>query len=408
MSEQVVSLTSEIVSDPAQYTELREQGLTRATLPDLETPVWLITRYEEAKAALSDPRFVRDSSKLPGQDGPSIADQMIEAYGLPADYSPYLGILVLADGEEHARLRNLITRSFTARRIAGLRPQIEQIVDDLYAKLSAKGEGDLLEELGYPLAATVICELIGIDQQHHAQMTKWIREYASGDPELFIPALKGMVEHCKDLIVRRREEPAEDLISELVRAADEEEDALTETEIVAVFLLLINTGITPPATFICDSILTLFDHSEQLDKLRQEPELLATRAIPELLRFTSPVPMGAPLYATEDMEFGGCPIKQGDVVTGSLMGVNHDPAEFDAPDKLDISRKLGRGVGHLALGHGAHYCIGAALARLETEVVLDRLLIKHDGLELAVPRDELVYKPLPGEGIHLAALPVRF
>ncbi|CAM5535190.1 Cytochrome P450 OS=Streptomyces alboniger OX=132473 GN=CP975_14260 PE=3 SV=1 [Streptomyces alboniger] len=405
------ALTSELVSDPVRgYLHLRRQApLVRVTLPDIETPVWLITGQEHAKAALSDPRFVRDQGKVPGlaEDGPSIAEQMIEAYGLPADYRDYLGIMVLSDGPEHSRLRNLVTKSFTARRINALRPRLQEITRELVAPLADAKRAELLEDVGYPLASTVICALIGIDEPDVPQMRTWIREYASGDIDLVIPALRNMVEHSKDLIARRTVQPADDLVSGWITSGKDDPDGLTETEMVALILLLINTGITPPALFIASSVLALLDHPEQLARLRAEPELLG-RAVPELLRFTSPVPMGAPLYATEDLEFAGMPLKKGEAVTSALLAANFDPDEYQAPEGLDITRELGRGVGHVAFGHSAHYCIGAALARLEAEVVLDELLIQHPQLTLGVAREDLEYFDLPGEGRHLRGLPVAF
>jgi cytochrome P450 len=405
------ALTSELVSDPVRgYTQLRRQApLVRVTLPDIETPVWLITRYEDAKAVLSDTRFVRDQDKVPGlaQDGPSIAEQMIEAYGLPMEYRDYLGIMVLVDGPEHSRLRNLVTKSFTARRISKLRPRLEQITAELVAPLAAKKEAELLEDVGYPLASTVICALIGIDEADVPQMRTWIREYASGDIELVIPALRNMVEHSKDLIARRTAQPTDDLVSGWILSGKDDPDGLSETEMVALILLLINTGITPPALFIASAVLALLDHPDQLALLRAQPELLE-RAVPELLRFTSPVPMGAPLYATQDLEFAGMPVRKGEAVTSALLAANFDPDEYQAPERLDITRELGRGVGHVAFGHSAHYCIGAALARLEAEVALDQLLIRHPALTLGVAREDLEYFDLPGEGRHLRGLPVSF
>ncbi|WJV45194.1 cytochrome P450 [Streptomyces flavofungini] len=407
MSEPLVSLAPETISDPTKYAELREKGpLVHVSLPGLETPVWLVTGYEDAKDALTDPRFVRDATKLTGQEGPSIADQMIAAYGLPAEYAQYLGILVLSDGDEHARVRNLLVRSFTAKRVNALRPQLEQATEAIHEGLKAKGEADLVSELGYAIAATAICELMGVEAADQPTVQGFIQGYASGDPEHFIPAVQGIVAYGKALIEKRRAEPGDDPVSGLLQ--DEGDDKLTETEIIAVFLLLINTGIAPPAHFLSEAVLALFDHPEELAKLRAQPELLSTTAVPELLRFASAVPMGAPLYATEDLEFKGCPIKQGEVVNASLLGANHDPAEYTEPTELDISRKLGAGVGHIALGHGPHYCIGASLAKLETEIVLNQLLLEHEGLRLAVDRKDLQYAPVPGEGMHLTSLPVKF
>ncbi|AVZ77904.1 cytochrome P450 (plasmid) [Streptomyces lunaelactis] len=409
MSEQAVSLTSEFVSDPARYPELREQGpLARVVLPQLETPVWLVTGYEDAKAALNDPRFIRDSTKLPGQEGPSIVDQMIAAYGLPAEYSQYLGILMLQDGTEHARVRKLLTRSFTARRVNASRPLLEKLTAGIVATRSAMGEVvDLIEAIGYPVAGEALCRLIGVDEADRADVQSTIRQYASGNPETFVPALQSIVEYAKDLIARRRAERGDDLISDLLGAADEAgaKDALSETELIAIFLLLVNTGITPPAEFLCRAVLALLDHPDQLAKLRAQPEILGSHAVPELLRFLTSAPMSAPMYATEDLEFQGCPVKQGEAVSASLLALNHDPREFAAPEKLDLTRELGSGTGHMAFGHGPHLCIGAALSRMQTEVVIDQLLLKHEGLQVAGERE---YRGQPGEGMHLINLPVRF
>ncbi|MFE0105082.1 cytochrome P450 [Streptomyces sp. NPDC059009] len=410
--EAALSLTSDRISDPATYAPLRERApLVRVLLPGVRTPVWLITRYALAKQALADPRFIRDGTALhdPGDpEGPSIADQMIEAYGLPAEYRAYLDSMVLSDGAEHARTRTVVTRAFTVRRIAALRHRVERTADDLVAALCRKGEADLAKELCHPLAGTALCELMGVDPDDQAQLSAWMRDYSSGVPEAFVPALEGIVGYAKGLIVRRRERPGEDLVSELIRTEHLAGLPLSETEMISVFLLLVSTGILHTTHFICESVLALLEHPDQVATLRARPQLLASRALSELLRFTSPVQMGASLYATEDLELAGVTVRRGEAVTAPLLGVNRDAREFpEGPDRLDLTRRPGRGVGHMAFGHGPHYCVGAALARLQAEVVLDRLFLRHSGPSLAVARDELTYLSLPGDGIHAVALPVR-
>ncbi|RNL78162.1 cytochrome P450 [Halostreptopolyspora alba] len=408
MSEQAINLTSKLVSTPGEYASLREQApLVRVILPGTETPTWLITRYEDAKVVLADSRFVRDSNKLSDQGGPSIADQMVTAYDLPDEFRNYFGVLVLSDGEEHARMRSVITRAFTANRIHALRPRLEQLTHDLYKTLSDRGEADLIGELANPLAVAALCELVGIEEADRPKISDYIESIHSGDPTQAVPILTGMVDRCKELIAQRRSEPADDLISTLTRVSDEE-GSIGETEIIAILFLLINTGIIPPTRFIADATVALLDHPEQVERLRAEPDLMSTTAVPELLRFTSSVPLGAQLYATEDLELFGVPVKRGEAVTTSLMAVNHDPAEYFEPHKLDLTRELGRGDGHMAFGHGPHYCIGAVLARLLGEVILKQLFVKHEGPSLAVDRDNLQYQDVAGDGLFLLNLPVTF
>ncbi|WP_234383139.1 cytochrome P450 [Streptomyces dysideae] len=181
---------------------------------------------------------------------------------------------------------------------------------------------------------------------------------------------------------------------------------MSDDEIVTVFFLLINTGITPPALFLAHAVLALLDHPGQLERLRAEPELLG-RAVPELLRYVTLVRVGATLYATEDFVFAGTGLKRGEAVTVALFGADHDPAAYEAPERLDITRGFGRGDGHLAFGHGPHYCIGAALGRLLTGVVFEELLVRRPVPELVVDRDAVEFGHWPGDGFHLLRLPVR-
>ncbi|KJK57505.1 cytochrome P450 [Saccharothrix sp. ST-888] len=415
MSENTVHLTPELVENPVgAYAGFRAQAeLPRVVLPELRTPVRLVTRYADVKAALTEPRLIRDRSKVPGgAEGSDPQAELAEAAfeGFPAEYAKYLtGHLALFDGEDHARRRAPLTRAFTARRIAALRSFVERSAGELIRELAAKGEAaDLLGEFAYPLTTSVICELVGVDEDDRPRVCAWIRDFAYGDGSGMTDGLIGIVEYVRELVARRRAEPTEDLISALVRGGREDEHALTEDELVSVVFLLISTGITPPALFLAHAVLALFDHPDQLAALRAEPELLG-RAVPELLRYITLVRIGASLYATEDFEFAGTALKKGETVTVALLAANHDPQEYgDAPERLDIAREFSRGDGHLAFGHGAHYCLGAALGRLVTSVVLDQVLVRRPDTALAVGRDELEFGHWPADGFHLLRLPVRF
>ncbi|MFD7499869.1 cytochrome P450 [Streptomyces sp. NPDC059850] len=410
-----VHLTPEQVEDPVRgYADLRTRDeLPHVVLPGLHTPVRLVTRYADVKAALTEPRLIRDRTRIPGPpaEASDAQDELMEAAsaGLPAEYVKYFaGHLALFDGDEHARRRAPLTRAFTARRIAALRDFVERTADALIAEADASGGGtDLLGEFAYPLATQVICELIGVDERDRDQVCSWMRDFAFGDGSRAGEALVALVEHTRELIARRRAEPTGDLISALLQGARDDEDPLTEDDLIGIVFLLINTGITPPALFLAHAALALLDHPEQAARLHADPALLP-RAVPELLRYVSIVRVGATLYATEDFDFAGTALRRGEAVTVALLAADHDPGEFGAEaEHLEISREFGRGDGHVAFGHGAHYCIGAALGRLITTVVLDRLFVRRATLRLAVTRPALEFAHWPGDGFHLLRLPVH-
>ncbi|MFF2545384.1 cytochrome P450 [Kitasatospora sp. NPDC058063] len=410
-----VRLTPEDIENPAgPYARFRGQReLPRVVLPGLDTPVRLVTRYADVKAALTEPRLVRDRTGIAAPAGAESDPQdelMAAAFdGFPAEYATYLsGHLALFDGGEHARRRAPLTRAFTARRIAALRGFVERTADELLADLAARDEpADLLGEFAYPLTTHLVCELVGAEEADRPRVCDWIRDFAYGDGSRMVEGLVGIVDHVRELVARRRSERTEDLVSALVHDTREGEQPLDEDDLISIVVLLINTGITPPALFLAHGLLALFDHPDQLARLRAEPKLLE-RAVPELLRHVTLVRIGATLYAAEDFEFAGTALRAGDPVTVALLAADHDPQEYgEAPERLDIAREFGRGDGHLAFGHGAHYCLGAALGRLVTSVVLEQVVIRRPEAALGVARDELEFGHWPADGFHLLRLPVR-
>ncbi|MFF4381672.1 cytochrome P450 [Kitasatospora sp. NPDC001547] len=415
MTSSPVQLTPEDIENPVgAYARFRGQAeLPLVALPGLDTPVRLVTRYTDVKAALTDPRLVRDRTGVadPAGSGSDPQDELLAAAceGLPAEYAKYLaGHLSLFDGEEHAHRRAPLTRAFSARRIAALRGFVERAAAELLAGLADRDQpADLLGEFAYPLATQVICELVGVEEADRPRVCGWIRDFAYGDGTRTVEGLVGIVDHVKELIDRRRAEPTEDLVSTLVHDTREGEQPLDEDYLVSAVFLLINTGITPPALFLAHGLLALFDHPEQLARLRAEPQLLE-RAVPELLRYVTLVRIGATLYAAQDFEFAGTALRAGDPVTVALLAADHDPREYgEAPERLDVTREFGRGDGHLAFGHGVHYCLGAALGRLVTSVVLDQVVIRRPEAALGVAREDLEFGHWPADGFHLLRLPVR-
>lgn len=409
MAEPIVSLLNpEFEDDPVgAFARLREKApLVRIGFPG-GPPVWLITRSEEFKAAWSDPRLVTNISNVPGQQGPSIADQALASLDVPDELMRYFtSNLMLQDGQDHARLRRLVAPAFTVRRIKALRPRIEEISALLIDALAEKGSGDLLREYATPLTGAVICELVGIDEADQPQIRKWMDEYANVDAD-FTTSARGLFEYTRKLIERRRAEPADDMISTLVQTMDEDGDRLSEDEIISMLGVLVNGGYHSTAHFIPNAVLTLLDNPDQLALLRARPEALP-HAINELMRIANPIPSAGPRYASEDMELAGVSICKGDAVTGSLQSVNYDPRVYSEPERCKVERVLKRGEGHLAFGAGPHRCIGAALAELEGEIALDHLFLQRDTLELAVGSSELRYRELiPGGARLFSKFPVR-
>ncbi|MFI1004737.1 cytochrome P450 [Streptomyces galbus] len=409
MDEPIVSLTDpEFVEDPVcAYARLRERSpLVRVGFPG-GPRVWLITRNEDIKTALNDPRLVVDHSNVPGHRGPSLVDQMVASLDLPDEFRDYVAAnMMLKDGRDHARQRRLVTPAFTVRRIKELRPRIEEISARLLDDLARRGSGDLIEDYSSPLTGTVICELIGIDEADQPQVRTWMNDYADADADLAESA-QGMVDYVRELIVRRRADPADDMVSALVQTSDEDGDRLSEAEIISMVLLVVNNGHHSTSHFIPNAVLALLDNPDQLALLRARPEALP-HAVHELMRVANPVPAAGPRYATQDLEFAGAAIRRGDALIGSLLSANHDPDVFPEPGRCDVERVLPRGQSHLAFGAGPHYCTGAALANLEGEIAIEHLMLRRDTLEVTVDRADLTYtEATPGGARLLDALPVR-
>lgn len=413
MSTKVDLLAPEMLSDPFHaYSALREQGpMLRGVFPGEKAPIWLVTRYDDVKTVLSDQRFVNNPGNVPGMDVPNVREKLIEARGIPKEYAQYILDSVLdADGADHVRLRKLVSRAFTVRRVAELRPRVEEITETLLDRLPdvADDDGvvDLIEHFAYPLPITVICELVGIPEEERPQWREWGRSLTSTEPGAMAEPLRGMVHHIEDLIGRRRADPKDDLLTGLIRAHDEDGDRLGDTEMITMVLTLVLAGHETTAHLIGNGTVALLTHPDQLARLRAEPEL-GPLAVHELMRWAGPIHGTRVRYAAADVEIGGRTVKQGEPVMAVLVSANYDPRRFDDPDTLDIAREPdGHREVHVGFGYGLHYCLGAALARQEGEVAFGALLRRFPGLALAVPADKLEREYLPLSW-RLARLPVR-
>ena len=369
---------------------------------------WLITRYEEAEKVLRDPRFIKDPRHAftPEQlqrQFPALKVQEPEHEQTFAFNRNMLG----TDPPDHTRLRSLVNLSFTPRFIEQWRERIQTITNDLLDAVQDKGTMDLVDDLAFPLPIIVITEMLGIPPEDRLKFRAWSNSVieASGNPEEFRKQrekLREFQEYLRFLSNEKRNHLSDDLLSLLIRT-EEAGDKLSEGELISMVFLLLVAGHETTVNLISNGALALMTHPEQMQLLREHPEMLKS-AIEEFLRFHGPLMTATQRWAAEDVELAGKLIRKSDYVVVILASANHDPATFHNPDDLDITRSSNP---HLAFGKGIHYCLGAPLARLEGQVAIGTLLQRMPHLQLAVDPQDLVWRP--GALIMgLRALPVKF
>ncbi|MFY1635036.1 cytochrome P450 family protein [Solwaraspora sp. WMMB335] len=394
--------TDEYAADPYPiYARMREEAPVRLVRsPRFDS--YLIARYDDARAALTDPRLSKDLYG-PGQHYLRIFGPNSE--GLNKN-------MLNSDPPEHSRLRRLVSQAFAPRRMEALRPRVVQVVDDLLDKIVPRGSCDLMHDFAIPLPMVVICELLGVPRADHDRVQSWTQVIrTSGSSRRSPDEERAAVQdvqlklhgYLAELVRVKREQPADDMISALIEACDHD-GRLSERELVSTAFLLLFAGHQTTADFIGNAMLALLTNPEQLDLLRARPELLSS-AIEELIRFDGPLPVASPRIATEDVEYDQVRIPAGSVVGVVLNSANHDPAHFADPDQLDVTRDRGP---HLGFGHGVHYCLGVSLARMEAQIGIGSMLRRLPGLHLAVPVGELRRLPAASPFRGLLELPLRF
>ena len=373
------------------YAGLRERGPVHRVRPPgsrADYWAWLVVGYEEARAALGDSRLSKDGRKI----GATFHDEELIGRHL-------LG----SDPPEHTRLRGLVSRAFTMRRVEELRPRIQEITDDLLDAMLPSGRADLVESLSYPLPITVICELLGVPEMDRTEFRKLSSEVvAPTSPENSYDAVLRLGEYLTELIEDKRcAGPSGDLLGDLIRTTAEDGDRLSAGELRGMAFLLLIAGHETTVNLITTGVHALLTHPDQLAALRADMSLI-DGAVEEVLRFEGPVENATFRYAAEPLEIAGVPIDQGDPVMIGLTAADRDATRYPAPDRFDIRRDT---RGHVAFGHGIHYCLGAPLARLEARTALRSLLDRAPALALdGDPGDWL-----PGMLIRgLRTLPVRW
>lgn len=357
------------------------------------TLIWLVTGHAEARAALSDPRFSSDVARHGVLDVSAVS-------GLPDDVAPYLmSTLGAYDPPDHTRLRTLAARAFTARRVARLRPHIEDIAADLLDGL--RGELDLIEAFAYPFPIQVICELLGVPAADRDVWRTAAVDLVAPDLDRVATGARALVAYMQALIADKRRSPADDLISALITAQDDDGGRLTDQEMVALSLSMLIAGHETTVALIGSSVLHLLTDPALLARLRDAPELIPG-AVEEFLRHSGPAEIAVMRYTTEPVSLGGVVIPAGEAVQIAYAAANHDPRRFEQPDTVDVTRT---DTAHLGFGHGIHYCLGAALARAETEIALHGLVQRFPNMEATVALTDIALRP--GLMRSLAALPIR-
>jgi cytochrome P450 len=383
------------------YARLRsERPVVKVRTPRFDS--FLVTRYEDARAALSDPRLSKDLYRA--------GDTYLEVFGEKA--RQINTNMLNSDPPEHTRLRRLVTQAFTPRRIEAMRPTVERVVDELLDRIAPLGRTDFVDDVALRLPLRVIGSLLGIPEEDHEVIlsgTQVIRTAGTGgrspqeDRAGIAAAQQRLHAYFTELVAAKRRQPGEDLISALITARDEG-GRLSEAELVSTAFLLVFAGYQTTSDFLGNAVVALLTNPDQLELLRREPERLPD-AVEELLRFDGSVPVSSFRFATEDLELGGVSIPAGSIVTIVLSAANHDPALTPDPDRLDLTRP---DTPHMSFGHGIHYCLGTALARMEATTALRGVLERLPDLRLGVPVEELQWLPAASAFRGLLELPLVF
>jgi pimeloyl-[acyl-carrier protein] synthase len=351
-----------------------------------ENEYWIVTRYADIVSHIQDNRL---SSNRIGNHAARMPPAAKEHFR-PL-FSAVSSWMLMIDPPDHTRLRGLVNKAFTPSVVENMRALITELVDDRLARVKQQGRMDVMTDLANPLPAIVIAEMLGVAGSDQQQFKAWSDDIAMGlagldsarnKEELFAlydlaqKSFLALAAYFREKVAELRLKPRENLLSALIQA-EERGDRLTEHELFANCVLLMIAGHETTTNLIGNGILALLRNPDQKQTLALNPDLIVS-AIEELLRYDSPIQKMARI-ALRDIDIGGRQITQGQLVCFSFAAGNRDPEQFAAPAQLDIARRPNR---HLAFGHGLHYCVGAALARVESQIAIDRILKTLPGITL--------------------------
>lgn len=389
----------EFAADPyPAYAWLREHApVYRTELPS-GVEAWLVTRYDDARQALADQRLSKNSAhhrvtdRGRGRDGRG-------RVGIPGERGAnLLTHLLNIDPPDHTRLRRLVSKAFTPRRVAEFQPRVQELTDQLVDGFSQRGSADLIHEFAFPLPIYAICDLLGVPREDQDDFRDWagmMIRHGGGPRGGVGRSVKRMRRYLAELIHRKRDAPGEDLISGLIRASDHGEH-LTEDEAAATAFILLFAGFETTVNLIGNGTLALLRHPEQRARLQNAlaeggpaAEAFLDTAVEELLRYDGPVELATWRFATEPLTLGGQRIEVGEPVLVVLAAADRDPNKFERPDVLDLTRRENK---HLGYGHGIHYCLGAPLARMEGKIALTTLFRRFPDLQLVGEMGDLRWR----------------
>ena len=378
-------------SDPFPlYADLRR----RAPIHRNDLGFWVLSRHADCLAVLRDRRASSDSLNV-------AVDRMPEGFRTPvAEDDPVAAAMIemrpflFRDPPDHTRLRGLVSKAFTPKVVESLRTRTQQVVDELLDAALDADRVDLLEAFAYPLPVRVICDLLGVPVEDQDRFKVWSDALARGlDPDFLLTqevidarseAVLQFSQYFFELLAERRRAPGEDLLSRLVQAEDGG-TVLSEAELLSTCILLLVAGHETTVNLISGGTLALLRHPDQMERFRTDPGVLRS-GVEEMLRFVSPVQLTGRAL-TEDCEFGGVEFAEGDFAMLLIASANHDPEQFEDPERFDVTRTPNN---HLGFGFGIHHCLGAPLARMEAQVALTSLVRRAPGLALTV--GDVTYK----------------
>ena len=377
-------LDAEFIQDPySLYQRLRVETPVREVIMPRGLKVWVVTRYADVRDALANPTLQKNLRPVKHlfkqhQTKPESGDE----FG-----SDLTAHMLNSDPPDHTRLRRLVAKAFTMRRVELLRPRVEEITETLLANMT--GEIDLVDEYAFLIPVTVICELLGVPQEDRDDFREWSTALVAPESaEAIGAASMAMAAYLRNLIETKRTTPADDMLSALIQTQDDG-DELTEVELVSMAFLLLVAGHETTVNLISNGVLALLQNPTQLTALRNDPALLPG-AIEEFLRYEGPINHATLRYTTEPTEIGETTIPAGEFVLVALTSANRDKDRFgEDADTLDITRPAG---GHMAFGHGIHFCLGAPLARLEGQIAIGRLITRFPNLTLTTKPEDVRWR----------------